>query len=382
MKMIDRHSLITAKYPKNLLYMVIQFDFCCDIFEFLPIKESTLVQNIDKAFSAIRYNVGNDKLSYINRSIKITTLYFNDEIPITQIARSYNISNNEARDHIIFILKKLRNPVYWNIIMHGEISRDDMTGSDPFDNSIFMDDSYASITSDNDFYVKSIDMRKKNYPRSLYYDIFEYGINYNYSTFVVPEDSIIEANINMALEEYDKNNTHPDYDHMITKYLIMYYKYGMSSKEIAAAAKKHFMDIDKAINYMLKILRTPRYSYIISHGKVNPDYINIDNGISVLNLDARYLRLLYARNIRTIDWLVCNSREEILQIYGIGPAAAKKIEDALSSIGLSLGMDKAYKKYIYSTDDVDIINKMKYDLSYEDACELLLQIRSMDNNFN
>ena len=327
MKITNRQDLITAKYPKNLLYMVIQFDFCCDIFEFIPVNESTLIQNIDKVFRAIRYNVGNNKLSYINRSISITTMYFRDEISINQIARSCKISCDDVKDHINFVLTEFRHPVYWNMVIHGEFGIADAAEPAAFDN--FVDNPYSSITSDNDFDIKSKDMRKKNYPRSLYYDIFEYGINYNDSTFVVPEDSVIEANINMALEEYDKNNTHPDYDHMITKYLIMYYKDGMNSKEIGNVVKKYFTDIDKALRYMIKILRTPRYSYILSHGKINPDYTNIDNGISVLNIDARYLRLLYARNIRTIDWLICNSREEILQIHGIGPAVLKKIESGL-----------------------------------------------------
>ena len=377
MEMTSRQNLITAKYPKNLLYMVMQFDLGYDIFEILPIKESVLIQNIEKAFHEIRHCPGDDKLTHINRSIQIATMYFKDEISINQISRTFNISRDKVENHINFVLIKLRNPIYWHVIIYGEL------GSINYNTELSISNS-GSINDDTiskiDFDISNKYIRTKKYPKSLYYDIFGYGIDYDAYVYITPEDSIIQKHIETTLQEFKKNNPYSD-DHDMVQYLMMYYKDGMSLEEISTTVKKTPYTIDRAIYRIIRILRTPRYSYILCHGATNPDYIGIENSIRSLNLDTNYIRRLYNNNIFTIDGLISRSKEDLLALHGVGLACVKKVEEALSSIGLRLNMDKACKKYAYKTEDIDMLDKLIYELSYEDACKLILDIRTRNGKY-
>lgn len=387
MEMVSRQNLITAKYPKNLLYMVMQFDMGYDIFEILPIEESVLIQNIEKAFCEIRYCSGNDKLTHINRSIQIAMMYFKDEISINQISRTFNISRNKVENHINFVLIKLRNPIYWHVIIYGELGSVSHNNTElSLSNNGSTNDVNDDTISEMDFSIANKYIRAKKYPKSLYYDIFGFGIDYDAYTYITPEDSVIQKNIEIALKEFKKNNPYSD-DHDMVQYLMMYYKDGMSLEEIATAVKKTPYTIDiavyhinRAIRRIIKILRTPRYSYILCHGETNPDYIDIENSICSLNLDT-HIRKLHHNNIFTIDALISRSKEDLLALHGVGPACVKRIEEELSTIGLRLNMDKACKKYAYKTEDIDMLDKLIYELDYEDACKLILDIRTRNSKY-
>ena len=186
----------------------------------------------------------------------------------------------------------------------------------------------------------SKDVTNIEYPKNLYCHIT--GLQPD--DINIPEHSILLRNINMAMDVFKEE--YPDqFGQRRLKIIEMRYKNKMSMSKIGEG-----MDITATtvknvyIDRFIRIMRHPKFYYIIRHGERNPDiiyrndkkYNDNPNSIKTLGLSTRAYNCLSKDGIMTIAELCSKSEAYILSIKNAGLTVLDEIKEKLTDLGLSL----------------------------------------------
>lgn len=184
------------------------------------------------------------------------------------------------------------------------------------------------------------DVANIEYPKNLYCHIT--GLQPD--DINIPEHSVLLRNINMAMNVFKEE--YPDqFAQRRLKIIEMRYKNKMSMSKIGES-----MDITATtvknvyIDRFIRIMRHPKFYYIIRHGERNPDsiycndkkYNDNPNSIKTLGLSTRAYNCLSKDGIMTIAELCSKSEAYILSIKNVGLTVLNEIKEKLTDLGLSL----------------------------------------------